>query len=211
MKKLEIKMGEYFYEKVIKPVRTKQEIILLLLETLKLINNMEQDITQEKGKIVIYVDKMSRVFYQTENKAFSIYFPFILEKKEIDYRVYDSETNLTITDKMISLLISIIKKSEENRKSLEMVVDSICEGAKDFEYNEIEDIWNLFSKLWYMETGYIRYDYDPVHENKKLHPLHHLDVNYSGNVTYKLGLERHIKLEEMRDILDILTECKYLK
>ena len=76
MKKLEIKMGEYFYEKVIKPVRTKQEIILLLLETLKLINNMEQDITQEKGKIVIYVDKMSRVFYQTENKAFSIYFPF---------------------------------------------------------------------------------------------------------------------------------------
>ena len=55
-------------------------------------------------------DKMSRVFYQTENKAFSIYFPFILEKKEIDYRVYDSETNLTITDKMISLLISIIKK-----------------------------------------------------------------------------------------------------
>ena len=155
MKKLEIKMGEYFYEKVIKPVRTKQEIILLLLETLKLINNMEQDITQEKGKIVIYVDKMSRVFYQTENKAFSIYFPFILEKKEIDYRVYDSETNLTITDKMISLLISIIKKSEENRKSLEMVVDSICEGAKDFEYNEIEDIWNLFSKLWYMETGYI--------------------------------------------------------
>ena len=59
------------------------------------------------------------------------------EKKEIDYRVYDSETNLTITDKMISLLISIIKKSGENRKSLEMVVDSICEGAKDFEYNEI--------------------------------------------------------------------------
>lgn len=62
-----------------------------------------------------------------------------------------------------------------------------------------------------METGYIRYDYDPVHENQKLHPLHHLDVNYSGSVTYKLGLKKHIELEEMRDILDVSTECKYLK
>ena len=72
MKIIERKIGEFFCKRMLKPIRSKQDVILLLLETLKLINDTEK-ISNERGKIIIYVDKMSRVFYETDDKMFSFY------------------------------------------------------------------------------------------------------------------------------------------
>lgn len=61
-----------------------------------------------------------------------------------------------------------------------------------------------------MEKGYIRYDYDPEHENKEIHPLYHLDVNYSSGVTYKIGLNGALQIGGLKKILDTTTDCAYL-
>lgn len=211
MKTIEKKVGEFFCEKVLKPVRNKQDIILLLLETLKWVNNTENEVSNEKGRIIIYIDKMSRIFYETDEKAFSLCFPFSLEEKE-DHRirVYDSLTDLEITNQMISLLISIFKQDSKLGESLENVMDFIIESAKDYEYKNIDEIWRLLFKLWYMEDGYIRYDYDPKQENGKKHPLYHLDVNYSSGTTYKIGLNAPLQVDDLRDVLDTTTDCAYL-
>lgn len=60
------------------------------------------------------------------------------------------------------------------------------------------------------EYGYVRYDYDQEHCNGNLHPLNHLDVNFSSNVQYKLGLENTINLDTFIDILDLKTDCYFL-
>lgn len=57
----------------------------------------------------------------------------------------------------------------------------------------------------------IRYDYDPDHENGTMHPLHHLDVNYSSQGTYKLGMNRKIQTDEFVDMLDVKTACRYIQ
>ena len=111
MKVIERKIGEFFLEKIIKPIRSKQDVILLLLETLKLVKDDENGITNERGRNIICIDKMNRIFYETDEKIFSLCFPFSLEEKENHYlRIYDNLTDLEITNQMISLLISILKK-----------------------------------------------------------------------------------------------------
>lgn len=111
---------------------------------------------------------------------------------------------------MLSLLISIFEKNINQEESLENTVDHIIDSANDYEYKNIDDIWKLVVKLWYMEEGYIRYDYDAVHENGKMHPLYHLDVNYSSGASYKIGLYHELQIEEFKEILDITTDCLYL-
>lgn len=211
MKILERKIGEFFCEKVEKPIRSKRDAVLVLLETLKLVNNIEAGGPDGKGRVIIYIDKMNRVFYETDKKMFSLCFPFALEEKENHYfRIYDSLTDMEITNQLISLLISIFQKNGKLEDSLENVMDFIIESAEDYEYKNIDDIWRLLFKLWYMEDGYIRYDYDPEHEKNAIHPLYHLDVNYSSGTTYKIGLRGALRLDGLRDILDTTTDCAYL-
>lgn len=211
MKRIERKLGEFYCEKIQKPIRSKQDIILLLLESLKLVNSTEES-SNTKGKMVIYIDKMSRIFYETDAKIFSLHFPFAIEeKKGHSFKIYDSLTDIEITDQMISLLISVFQKNGKLEESLETVMDFIIESAEDYEYKEIDNIWRVLFKLWYMEDGYIRYDYDPVHENGRIHPLYHLDVNYSSNLTYKIGLKDALNMDAFQNLLDIKTGSAYLE
>lgn len=203
-------MGDFLGEKILKPIRSKQEIILLLLETLKLFENPEDDTVNEIGRINIHIDKMSRIFYITKEKYFSFLFPFSVEAQDGYYRFYDSMTEYELDDKLISLLISIFKQSRILENSLEKAMDFIIESAEEYEFRDLDKIWRLLFKLWYMEDGYIRYDYDPGRENADIHPLHHLDINYSTGATYKLGLRTSIKMEDFRNILDTRTNCSYL-
>ena len=48
---------------------------------------------------------MSRVFYETKDKYFSIGFPFYIEKKNGSYRIYDKITELEIDSRRLSMLI----------------------------------------------------------------------------------------------------------
>lgn len=54
-----------------------------------------------------------------------------------------------------------------------------------------------------MELSCIRYDIDQEHAEELYHPLNHFNINYSNNITYKLGLKKQIMLEDMISILDI--------
>ena len=211
MKTIEIKIGRYFCEKLMKPIRNKRDILLLLLETLKFISsNLLTEEAGEKGKVTVCIDKMSRVFYIVEGKYFSLLFPFSIEEKAGFYRIYDTETGLEINDKIISLLISVFQLDRKVECSFESVMDFIVESAEEYGNIEIDCIWTLWMKLWSMEDGYIRYDYDPLHEKGIVHPLYHLDVNYSPGVTYKLGLSKSLSSKKFYDILDTRTKCTYL-
>lgn len=62
----------------------------------------------------------------------------------------------------------------------------------------------LITNLFTYEDDYIRYDYDPVRTNGKLHPLNHYDLFYCSivllfycsNTTFKLGLNKSLNIEK---------------
>ena len=68
MKRVDFNINKRLSEYILKPLRKKEDFILLLLETIKLF--YVQEMAASQGKVIIVVSKMSRIFYQTDNKMF---------------------------------------------------------------------------------------------------------------------------------------------
>ena len=73
-----------------------------------------------------------------------------------------------------------------------------------------DQIWQILKELLVFESGYLRYDYDKERENGNLHPLNHLDINYSSNATFKIGINNTIDCNTFIDILDINTDSYFI-
>lgn len=73
------------------------------------------------------------------------------------------------------------------------------------------DLWSVIKVLMTFEPCYIRYDYDVENFEEKIHPLHHIDVNYSDIGTFKLGFNDSIQILERLELdkfEDILLDGK---
>ena len=206
-KTVALNVGESFLEKIIKPIRKKEDIIVLLLESMKmfLVGNII-DNKDSKGKVIIRVDKMSRIIFEIKDKYFSFNFPFNLENREL-IKFYDSGIGIDIDNKVVSILLGIFNDELIKNDSLEEIYYELAyiEGIP-----EIENVWRLVRKLMLFESGYLRYDYDLDRANGKLHPIHHFDICFSSGNSFKVGLDDKIDIDEFIDILDIQTECYYL-
>ena len=216
-KRIEINIGEFFLDRVTKPIRDKEDLIVLLLETIKLflVGNIIND-TKKVGKILLHIDKMSRVFYETENKFFSFNFPFNLEiitqPEGTDIRIYDTTIGVDLDHQLISALLSLFSEKILEKESLDdfhyviLTTDDMIEGSYS-----INTIWSLFRRLLLFESGYLRYDHDPSYENGLMHPLNHLDFYFTTGNTFKVGLEDRINITHLIDILDIQTDCHFFR
>ena len=146
-------------------LRTKEDIILLLLKSLKMLF-VEESSTNIKGKIIIRIEKMSRIFFELENKFFSFNFPFSIEindKNEI-VRIYDPQSNIDLDNKIISELISVILSGVLKYDNFDVFFDTLTDI--DFSSTSgMQDIWCLLKKLILFDCGYIRYDYDLENNN----------------------------------------------
>lgn len=68
----------------------------------------------------------------------------------------------------------------------------------------------LLDKILLAESGYIRYDYDERGYKEGIHPLFHLDINYSCSVHYKFGLNGRLTEGDIINILNLKTNCAEL-
>lgn len=211
MKRIDKHINKFFYDAIRKPLRTKKEFIILLLNTMKIFY-IDESLLIGDGKISIIIEKMSRIFYQVENKIFSIVFPFGIEFLKEGYRIYDLDLNVDIDSKLISIMIDMINQYELNEISIEKMLDIYYDVLADTEDDiNVNRAWNILCKLLTIELGYIRYDVDQEHAEEIYHPLNHFDINYSNNITYKIGLKKEIVLEDMISMLDIKQKCNYLE
>ena len=133
--------------------------------------------------------------------------------RENEFKIYDSFFEIEIDNRKIVLLRRILDEIDFMGNSIESIIeDAYLDVAENgYEHEEIEQCFMLILRLLSMELGYIRYDYDPEHENGKFHPLHHLDINYSSKGTYKLGMNNKIQINDFVDLLDVKKECRYIK
>ena len=162
----------------------------------------------------LLINNMSRLFIFEDNKFFSIAFPFQIniEKHQVTF------LSIPIALGTLSIINSVLNDFDE-RNSIVKLTDSIFDNE---EYNgllkeEQQTIEELIEYLLSYEAGYVRYDYDPTNfkkysekGNPKVHPLNHLDINYTSNATYKIGLKTSINIKDFLDCLDSTTDSWFI-
>ncbi|MCD2346849.1 hypothetical protein [Clostridium guangxiense] len=215
MKSYQFKVNEYLIGGST-AIREKVDVIKLLIGTIKYISSvtlddlhsrLENDIT-----VIIYVNKMSRIFYCQDEKMHTVQFPFSILEEDKKLKVYYDKYELD--SKITTILADIFNHQIEFNESLESMAEVYYNTMKEYEvesgiYNEL--CWEILLYLLSFEPGYLRYDYDLERQDPIVHPLNHLDVYYSGKNTFKIGLDKKINKDDLIDILDINTNCKFLK
>ncbi|MDX8572654.1 hypothetical protein OZ666_13260 [Elizabethkingia sp. HX QKY] len=196
-------------------IKSKFQIIEILLEACRYIlyNKREKEIKSEY-KVILHIDKMNRIFFVSKTKMYSITFPFSVNiDSHTDHVTLDYKEIMEINSLTISNLLEIIKSSYlSSHNCLEFIEPIIF-----YEDNQKINYWNVLRDLLLLEDGYLRYDYDEkgfqdAREKGKehKHPLNHLDIFYTNQATFKVGLENQYLYEDFRNILDLEEDCKYL-
>lgn len=200
MKKFEFELSDLLYDKAMLPIRTKNDLLRLLAHTIKfLILHPTADTIKiaEDKKLVLYIDKMSRLFFCVKDKIFSFSFPFYVGVNSEDNSISISFKDYFQFDSiMSSLLLAILEQEDLFNGTLENVNEKMLQEIMDNEWENIDldAVCELVKYLMLFEPGYLRYDHDVEHKNGALHPEHHLDIFFSSNGTMKLGLKSSVKV-----------------
>ena len=219
MKSFELSTKKIYFREF-NSIRNKKDTILLLLETIEKLLVYSEEIkefsdfevikTEEDLRIVIYINKMKRLFYCTKNKVQSVCFPFTIISDENSVEFFHEKSLLDYSK--ISILKGVFKRSsmttltELNDELLnDDYYNSLCE-------NEKEVINQVLLFLTIFEDGYLRFDFhDTENFNEDFHPLHHIDLYYTNSNTFKLGLEEEMSLKKNIKIIDITEKCFNIK
>lgn len=191
-----------------KPIRNKKDVIEILMKALKTISiYTEPSPDKVAGKIKLHISKMSRIFFFNEEKYYSLAFPFMLELNGDDFCFSSGEVE-TIDNYITSKVLSIINDPSYLNPSLWAFFEPLAELE---DHQTIPGFWSFFKMLLTHEDGYIRYDVDPERFDGRRHPLHHFDVFYSNQPTFKIGLNQHYSNDDMIDLLNRETDCHFFE
>lgn len=196
-------------------IKDKVQVLEILLESARYIMyGKREEKVKGANKIVFLREKMTRIFFVSEDKIYSIIFPFNLIIDDED-KVFLNFKNLTEIDSFaISSLVTLLQNPLINSESCLDFIDPVL----DLETESKTNYWPVLKNLLLQEDGYLRYDMDEkgfkeAKEKKQehRHPLYHIDVFYTNGATFKLGLDKSILDNDLIDILDTSTNCKFLK
>ncbi len=203
-------------DELYKPIRSKIDIIYLILSVCRYVNNFQSAKTtySDDSKLIMHVDKMNRIFIISSDKIFSIHFPFSIEINENVIDLYYND--ILVDNDIIYPLLKFLSISNLEDSSFENMFDIFIDVMYDFEIQNndfIDSCWSVLIYLLSFEDAYLRYDIDddPKRLDAEKHPLHHLDIYYSNTSTFKIGLDAKLSHDELIDILNIKSNCKFLK
>lgn len=202
-----IQISPTFYNKIKSGVRKKNDIIKIILETIRYSSVVELDKDYPGNMYVsFYGGKSNRVIFEINgDKIFTFRFPFKVNKVE-KRLLFSWRDGALIDPYTVSLLMSVFSK--ENSFNSIVDLDESCSVELDPETND--KIWNIIVELLTYEDGYLRFDYDEQRASED-HPLNHLDIFYSNPSTYKIGTHTPPSLEFLVDLLDHGTAPKFLE
>lgn len=203
MKKYSYKMSEYLKRSIFSPCRDKVSLIRHLTDTMKELCYAQE--SKDDYDLVIIIDKFQRIFFMSENKIYSLAFPFrVIESKSNNEPHSFFAGTVLIDSFLLSNLETLIQEHfTHNNNDFYDFCESMFDTVK-----VNQDVWLVLRQLCLIEEGYIRYDFDPNHYDAVTHPLHHLDIFYSPGGTFKIGLDKGILYNEMIDILHPRTNCR---
>lgn len=205
-------MSKGIFEMASKPLRSRQEAVLLLLYTIRMFDVDEFIAGNGKAKVAVSINKMNRIFYILEDKIFSMQFPFFVEvENEKIARICDLKTGVDIDSMLVSTLIGIFEKTRNGIFSFDSLFDEIMYGESTPQNVNTEQLWEIIKLISTYDLGYLRYDHDEEYQKELIHPIDHLDICLDTAASYKIGLEETLNYEVFKDILDTTTNCFFLK
>ena len=204
-------------------IRNKFSLISLLLNIYT-----KEFLAEVKGhhnlKIVFQEEKkISRIFLKEIGNAQiqSFHTPFkIIENNNDAYelRLESSVVPCNISSVEISFLKCFFNRVDSFYTTIENFYDAFLSTLDSFAENsdicisdsKQADYWKLILYLIEFEPGYVRYDYDEEHYIPKIHPIHHLDINFSNNATYKIGLYNSLSIDLFLELVNKETDCFFI-
>lgn len=191
-------------------IKDKYKILEILLEACRyMLYNEGVAIARSQYKMILHKDKMSRLLFVGENKIYSIAFPFNISQITSDVILINYKNRFDIDSQNISILLSLLKSPTINSEDCLEFIDPIT--------NYPQTIWSTLRDLLILEDGYVRYDKDEVGFEKAKtdghvhrHPLNHIDIFYTNQATFKLGLKQEYTNNDLIDLMDRNTDSKYL-
>jgi hypothetical protein len=210
---LDIISKDIFFPK--ERIKTKIQIINILLEASRyILSNPKLKRKSSSGEIKLVVDKMSRLFFTSDKKSYSIVFPFNLYEHHDEIN-FSYKSNIKVNPYLIAQAKSVINCNSFDDNCILGFADSLDDIRNQ---DDDDDLWFFLRELMLYEDGYIRYDNDPIgYQEAKdrgtphKHPLNHYDLFYTNGATFKIGLEKGISTKQFIDLLNRETNCKYLK
>lgn len=202
MKKLVFELKKAFYDKSIQEnIIGRKDILLVVLEACRYMMHNEQ-VPNATNKLILVVNEMNRLFFCSDEKMFSVMFPFHVNEYPL---VRFDLDNIPIDSKVLSTLIQYIESKEF---SSDDALDFIT-PIGDIQEQSNADFWKIVRHLLLYDIGYVRYDDDPEGFKKaskagrpKQHPRYHYDVNLDSQATFKLGMSKKITSDKFIDMLD---------
>lgn len=193
-------------KKFLKPIRNKKEIILVLLNCVKIFLSTDLIANNDKfsNQIYLIVNKMSRVFIKFSDKIFSFNFPFFFKVEKSEVLIEDNIYN--IDSEICSFLIYIFNSDIDNCSDL---FDKITN--EDIPRDKLAVLSHFIYKLLTTEFGYVRFDHDQSRQKGRHHPLNHLDVFYQENNQWKIEMQSKIEIKQLIEILDLTKQCWRIK
>lgn len=195
-------------------IKNKIQILEILFEATRYLLYGAQILSSTKDtQLILKVDKMSRLFFFNKTKFYSLIFPFTVLVQDEGLKIWYKDL-VEINSKTISDILSILKDEKFQSTDCLDFADVILNLEPEYDNN----LWILIKELLLLEDGYVRFDHDleTYLEAKKKgeqhkHPEHHLDIFYTSNNTFKIGLSRLINPDIFIDYLDVNKDCSYLK
>ena len=201
-------------------IRSKIDIINLILGIIVffnlpkthtvLIKDLPKQNDDGKINLILYVDRMSRIFISENNKIHTFHFPFFVSENGGYVKAYYN--SLEIENWIISIIRSTFNAQNEVQ-GIEDLLDSFWSASRDVDVSDsqIKLYKGLLTFLLSFEAGYLRFDHDEVHGDVLMHPANHLDFYYSNKATFKIGLDGELGHDCFINILNKNTPCSFLK
>ena len=143
MKRFEFELSDSLYDQAILPIRKKIDLLNLLAHTLKFLvlqSTINTTTMAEDRKLILYVDKMNRLFFCVKEKIFSFRFPFNIKENQEDSSLSISFKDYFKFDSIkSSLLLAILDQEDIFDGTLENVNDRILQEISENEWNNIAD------------------------------------------------------------------------
>ena len=199
-------------------IRSKFDVILLMLNTVKVFEYNNHKITdftncdivqnEDSLKILVYINKMQRIFFCTKNKIHSFCFPFSINFDGTKYDILYKDFKIEI--ETVLLLIDIFSSKIT---TVDDIISNLWQNeiynAKTDQYKCVVD--SLLHYLLIFEDGYLRFDFKDTENYDALkHPENHIDFFYTNANSFKLGIEYNSKLTKHLDIIDRDKKCFYI-
>lgn len=205
MKTIEFPLDGVQFSLVSSSFRGKADVIRLWMNAIKIMTAYAApQAAQVVCKLVVNVDKMSRLFLSSDEKCVSVNFPFVTHELDGELR-FVSKACGVVDNRMSSNILSLLSGGALEAEEVLEFAEPILE-LSDAEAS----CWRLLRDLIMVDDGYLRFDHDPTRENGRLHPLNHIDVFYSQSTTFKMGVSNKLALEDLVDILNLKSNCHFI-